>query len=143
MSVTVLSWSRAYQYHGDAVSLAESPDTVIAHVEAVIRARFEHIAKYGVREHYAVYRNGASETAAEQTVQVTYQEHGHHRYHRLKGVHRCGFKSERQLNPPWNQREVNDVTMRHQVTLTAENYQVRSRTRQEFSERSRLLESWN
>src|ERR1700730_6434143 len=58
----------------DAVDLAESTDTVIAHVDAVIRARFEHIAKYIVREHYAVYRNGAAETAAEQTVQVTYQK---------------------------------------------------------------------
>jgi hypothetical protein len=46
----------------DSVSLAESSDTVIAHVEAGIRARFEHIAKYAVGEHYAVYRNGAAET---------------------------------------------------------------------------------
>jgi hypothetical protein len=57
-----------------AVGLTASPDTVITHVEAVIRARFEHIARYIVREHYAVYRNGAAETAAEQTVQVTYQK---------------------------------------------------------------------
>jgi hypothetical protein len=37
-----------------AVSLAESPDTVITHVEAVIHARFEHIAKYIIREHDTV-----------------------------------------------------------------------------------------
>ena len=35
-----------------AVSLVESPDTAITHVEASIRARFEHIAKYVVIEHY-------------------------------------------------------------------------------------------
>ena len=73
MAITiVLLVSRAISC--GAVSLAESPDTVITHVERVIRARFEHIAKYVVREHYAVYRNGASETAAEQKVEVTYQK---------------------------------------------------------------------
>ena len=51
-----------------------APDTLITHVEAVIRARFEHIAKYVVREYYAVYRNGAAETAAEQKVEITYQK---------------------------------------------------------------------
>ncbi len=108
---------------GDAVSLAESPDTVITHVEAVIRARFEHIAKYGVREHYAVYRNGASETAAEQTVQVTYQK--------STGItdttaSKAGSSMwlSRAIEPALeSEREVNDVTMRHQVTLTAENYE--------------------
>src|SRR5277367_6125737 len=66
----------------DAVRLAESPDTVITHVEAVIRARFEHIAKYVVIEHYAVYRNGAAETDGPGHIS---KEHGHQLYHRLKG----------------------------------------------------------
>ncbi len=108
---------------GDAVSLAESPDTVITHVEAVIRARFEHIAKYVVSEHYAVYRNGAAETAAEQTVQVTYQKSTGITYTTVSKVGSSMWLS-RAIEPALeSEREVNGVTIRHQVMLTAENYE--------------------
>ena len=106
-----------------AVILAESPDTVITHVEAVIRARFEHIAKYAVREHYAVYRNGAAETAAEQTVQVTYQKSTGITYTTVSRVGSSMWLN-RAIEPALeSEREVNDVTMRHQVMLTADNYE--------------------
>ena len=107
----------------DVLSLAESPDTVITHVGAVIRARFEHIAKYVVREHYAVYRNGAAETAAEQTVQVTYQKSTGITYTTVSRVGSSMWLN-RAIEPALeSEREVNDVTMRHQVMLTAENYE--------------------
>ncbi|QNI30396.1 hypothetical protein H7849_14615 [Alloacidobacterium dinghuense] len=105
------------------VGLAESPDTVITHVEAVIRARFEHIGKYVVREHYAVYRNGAAETAAEQTVQVTYQKSTGITYTTVSKVGSSMWLS-RAIEPALeSEREVNDVTTRHQVMLTADNYE--------------------
>jgi hypothetical protein len=106
-----------------AVSLAESPDTVITHVEAVIRARSEHIAKYVVREHYAVYRNGAAETAAEQKVEVTYLKSTGITY---STVSKSGSPMwlSRAIDPTLeSEREVNDVTTRHQVMLTADNYE--------------------
>jgi hypothetical protein len=106
-----------------AVSVAESPDIVITHVEAVIRTRFEHITKYVVREHYAVYRNGAAETAAEQTVQVTYQKSTGITYATVSKAGSSMWLS-RAIEPALeSEREVNDVTMRHQVMLTADNYE--------------------
>ena len=108
---------------GDAVSLPESPDTVITHVEAVIRARFEHITKYVVREHYAVYRNGAAETAAEQTVQVTYQKSTGITYTTVSKAGSSMWLS-RAIEPALeSEREVNDVTTRRQVMLTGDNYE--------------------
>jgi hypothetical protein len=107
----------------DAVSLAESPDTVITHVEAAIRARFEHIAKYVVREHYAVYRYGAAETAAEQTVAVTYQKSTGITYTTVSKAGSSMWLS-RAIEPALeSEREVNDATTRHQVMLTADNYE--------------------
>ena len=107
----------------NAVSLAESPDIVIAQVDAVIRARFEHIAKYVVREHYAVYRNGAAETAAEQTVQVTYQKSTGITYTTVSKAGSSMWLS-RAIEPALeSEKEVNDVTTRHQVMLTADNYE--------------------
>ncbi len=106
-----------------AASLAESPDTVITHVEAVIRARFEHIAKYVVREHYAVYRNGSAETAAEQKVEVTYQKSTGITYSTVSKSGSSMWLS-RAIDPALeSEREVNDVTTRHQVMLTADNYE--------------------
>ncbi len=106
-----------------AVSLVESPDTVITHVEALIRARFEHIAKYVVREHYAVYRNGAAETAAEQTVEATYQKSTGITYTTVSKAGSSMWLS-RAIEPALeSERDVNDVTTRHQVMLTADNYE--------------------
>jgi len=122
MSITI-ALLVSYAISFDAVSRAQSPDTVITHVEAVIRARFEHIAKYLVREHYAVYRNGAAETAAEQTVQVTYQKSTGITYTTVSKVGSSMWLS-RAIEPALeSEREVNDVTTRHQVMLTADNYE--------------------
>ena len=108
----------------DAVSLAESADAMIAHVEAVIRGRFEHIAKYIVKEHYAVYRNGAAETAAEQTVQVVYQKSTGIIYTTVSKDGSSMWLS-RAIEPALeSEKEVNDVTTRHQVMLTADNYEL-------------------
>ena len=88
-----------------------------------LRARFEHIAKYVVKEHYAVYRNGASATAAEQTVQVTYQKSTGITY---TSVSKTGSAMwlNRAIEPALeSEREVNDVTTRSQVMLTSDNYQ--------------------
>jgi hypothetical protein len=107
----------------DAVDLAESAETVIAHVDAVIRARFEHIAKYVVREHYAVYRNGAAETAAEQTVQVTYQK-STGITHTIVSEAGSSMWLSRAIEPALeSERGVNDVTTRHQIMLTSDNYE--------------------
>jgi hypothetical protein len=106
-----------------SVSLAETPDNVTMHVEAVIRARFEHITKYVVREHYAVFRNGAAEAAAEQTVQVTYQKSTGITYTTVSKVGSSMWLT-RAIEPALeSEREVNDVTTRHQVMLTADNYE--------------------
>ena len=107
----------------DAVSRAQSPDTVITYVEAVIRARVEHITKYVVREHYAVYRNGAAKPAAEQAVQVTYQKSTGITYTTVSQVGSSMWLS-RAIEPALeSERAVNDVTTRHQVMLTADNYE--------------------
>jgi hypothetical protein len=107
----------------DAVSLAESPDTVITNVEAVVRARFEHIAQYVVREHYAVYRNGAAEAAAEQTVEAAYQKSTGITYTTVSKAGSSMWLS-RGIEPALeSEREVNEVTTRHQVMLTEDNYE--------------------
>jgi len=122
MSITIaLLVSCAISCH--AVSRTQSPDTVNTYVEAVIRARFEHITKYVVREHYAVYRNGAGTPAAEQTVQVTYQKSTGITYTTVSKVGSSMWLN-RAIEPALeSEKEVNDVTTRHQVMLTADNYE--------------------
>jgi outer membrane lipoprotein-sorting protein len=62
---------------GAATVAAQQPDpaSVIAQVDAAVKARIDHIESYTVTEHYAVYR-GKDEThpAAEMTVQTLYRQ---------------------------------------------------------------------
>lgn len=62
---------------GSLSSAAQQPDlpSVIAKVDAAVKARVDHIASYTVTEHYAVYR-GKDETnpAAEMTVRTDYRK---------------------------------------------------------------------
>jgi hypothetical protein len=60
-----------------AAVLAQQPDSasVIALVDAAVKARIDHVESYTVTEHYTVYR-GSDEThpAAEMTVQTVYRQ---------------------------------------------------------------------
>jgi outer membrane lipoprotein-sorting protein len=62
---------------GAAAVTAQQPDStsVIAQVDAAVKARVDHVERYTVTEHYTVYR-GKDEThpAAEMTVQTLYQK---------------------------------------------------------------------
>jgi hypothetical protein len=62
---------------GVVISAAQQPDpaSVIARVDAAVKARVDHIASYTVTEHYAVFR-GKDETnpAAEMTVRTEYRK---------------------------------------------------------------------
>ena len=107
----------------DAGGPAESVDAVSAQVDAVVRSRFEHIGRYTVRERYAVYRNGATDPAAEETVQVVYQKSTGNAYTTVSKAGSSMFRS-RAIEPALeSERQVNDPAMRQQVMLTAANYE--------------------
>jgi hypothetical protein len=107
----------------DAVSQAEIGDSVSARVDAVVRARFEHIGRYVVREHYAVYRNGGSDAAAEETVQVVYEKSTGNTYTTVSKAGSSMLRS-RAIEPALeSERQVNDPAMRQQVMLTVDNYE--------------------
>ena len=58
-----------------AAVAAQQPDpaSVIAQIDAAVKARIDHIESYTVTEHYAVYRgNDETHPAAEMTVQTVY-----------------------------------------------------------------------
>ena len=109
--------------HCDAGGLAETADPVSAQVDAVVRARFEHIGRYVVRERYAVYRNGATDPAAEETVQVVYEKSKGNTYTPVSKTGSSMFRS-RAIEPAMeSERQVNDPALRQQVMLTADNYE--------------------
>jgi hypothetical protein len=76
---TILSVSAVFPltWLGTAAVAAQQPDSasVIALVDAAVKARIDHVESYTVTEHYAVYR-GEDEThpAAEMTVQTIYRQ---------------------------------------------------------------------
>jgi outer membrane lipoprotein-sorting protein len=62
---------------GAAAVLAQQPDpaSVIAQVDAAVKARIDNIESYTVTEHYAVYRSkDETHPAAEMTVQTLYRK---------------------------------------------------------------------
>jgi hypothetical protein len=62
---------------GSAHSQAQQPDeaSIVQHVDAVIKARFEAVLGFTVTEHYAVYRNNdETRPAAEMTVKTAYNK---------------------------------------------------------------------
>ena len=119
IAISLLVWGAAPCGAGDPV---ESTDPVSAQVDAVVRARFEHIGRYVVREHYAVYRNGGAEAAAEETVQVVYQKNTGNTYTTVSKAGSSMLRS-RAIEPALeSEKQVNDPAMRQQVMLTADNY---------------------
>jgi hypothetical protein len=60
-----------------ALAQAQAPDeaSVVRHIDAVIKARFEAVLNFTVTEHYAVYRNSdETHPTAEMTVKTTYDK---------------------------------------------------------------------
>jgi hypothetical protein len=109
--------------HCDAGGLAGTGDPVSAQVDAVVRARFEHIGRYVVTEHYAVYRNGGADAVAEETVRVVYQKSTGNTYTTVSKAGSSMLRS-RAIEPALeSERQVNDPAMRQQVMLTADNYE--------------------
>ena len=98
-------------------------ETVSAQVDAIVRARFEHIGQYFVREHYGVYRNGATDPTAEETVKVVYQKNTGNAYTVLSKTGSMMFRSQAIEPALESEKEVNDPKLRQQVMLTADNYE--------------------
>lgn len=122
MSITTaLLVVRSMSY--DTVSMAQSADTVIANVDAVIQARAEHIAKYVVRERYVVYRNGGAGTAAEETVQVQYQKSTGSTYVTVSQAGSSMWRSHVIEPALESDKAINDPATRHHLMLTPDNYE--------------------
>jgi hypothetical protein len=118
-SALILVCATSYRAAGQS----EPADSVITHVEGVIRARAEHIARYAVREHYAVYRNGGADAAAEETVQVVYQKSTGNTYSTISQSGSSMWRSQAIEPALESEKQVNDPTTRHQVMLTSDNYE--------------------
>jgi outer membrane lipoprotein-sorting protein len=51
--------------------------SIVPHIDAAVKARIEHVADYGVTEHYAVFRGAETQPSAEISVKTDYRkDHG-------------------------------------------------------------------
>ncbi len=51
-----------------------TPSAIIAGIDAAVRARESAVTNYTVQDHYAIYRNGDTNPAAEMTVRTNYHQ---------------------------------------------------------------------
>ena len=57
-----------------ATPVAPPSGEIVQKVDSAVHFRFEYLAGYEVKEHYAIYRNGETSSAAEMTVQTVYKQ---------------------------------------------------------------------
>jgi outer membrane lipoprotein-sorting protein len=105
-------------------TMGQSEDAVISKTAAVIRARFANIQGYTVTEHYAVYRNGSTTPSAEKTVLAIYEKSKGIRYTTISQSGSSTFQN-RVIEPSLgSEKQIYDPTMRGQLMLTTENYEI-------------------
>jgi hypothetical protein len=113
---------------GAFASAAQQPDpaSVIAKVDAAVKARVDHIASYTVTEHYAVYR-GKDETnpAAEMTVRTEYRKETGKNYTTLSQSG-SGFMLKHVLGAILDrEKEINLPGIREHTWLISANYEMK------------------
>jgi len=108
----------------NCVAIGQSKEEVISKTEAVVRARFANIQGYTVKEHYAVYRNGSTTPSAEKIVQAIYEKSKGIRYTTISQSGSSMFQN-RVIEPSLgSEKQVYDPTMRGQLMLTTDNYEI-------------------